>query len=82
MYNVYSLMIQCVPKISNPDLKYVYRANFLASIGSLRDYVLSGNSVFLSRLLYNLHPFRPNRSVLRGNLHDTKPAKSFNYRAS
>ena len=82
MYNVYSLMLQSVPERANPNLKIVYRANFLASIGPLRDFVLSGNSVFLSRVLYNMHPSRPNRSVPRGNLHDTKPAKSFNYRAS
>ena len=82
MYNLYSLMIQCVPDKCNPDLKYIYKANFLASIGSLREFFLFGNRDILHRLLYNMNPVRPNRTVPRGNLHDTKPAKSFNYRAS
>lgn len=82
MFNVYSLMIQCVPDKDSPSLKCVYKANFLASIGSLRKFLFSGNTDLLCRLLYNMNPLKPGCSNPRGNLHDTKPAKAFNYRAS
>lgn len=82
MFNVYSLMTQAIPNRCTPGFKHVYSVNFRASIGTLRDFFLSGDSSLLDRLLYNMNPLRPDRSVPRGNLHDTKPAKPFNYRAS
>lgn len=80
MFNVYSLMAQTIPEHDDPKLKYSYRVNFHASIGTLRDFFLFGSSHILYRILYNMNPFRPDRSVPRGNLHDSKPAKAFNYR--
>ena len=80
MYNVYSLMIQCVPEKKSPQLKHVYKVNFIAAIDTLRQFFLWGCTDILSHLLYNMNPVRKARSVPRGNLHDTKPAKPFNYR--
>ena len=80
MYNVYSLMSQCVPEKKSPQLKHVYKVNFIAAIDTLRQFFLWGCTDILSHLLYNMNPVRKARSVPRGNLHDTKPAKSFNYR--
>lgn len=80
MYNVYSLMSQSVPDKNNPKLKHVYKVNFMPTIKTLRQFFLWGSTDILSHLLYNMNPVRKARSVPRGNLHDTKPAKSFNYR--
>ena len=82
MYNVYSLMAQAVPSKDDPELKHIYKVNFHASIGTLRNFFLFGDTSILCRLRYNMNPVRPDRSVPRGNLHDTKPAKSFNYRGN
>ena len=82
MYNVYSLMLQAVPDRHDSKLKFAYSVNVHSSIGTLREFFLFGDAAILHRLLYNMNPARPNRSVPRGNLHDTKPAKSFCYRAS
>lgn len=80
MYNVYSLMSQCVPEKRKTKHKHVYRVNFMAAIDTLRRFLLNGCVDILSRLIYNMNPVRNDRSVPRGNLHDTKPAKPFNYR--
>ena len=82
MFNVYSLMSQEVPDKVDPKCIYVYKVNFHASIGTLRSFFLFGDTSILHRLIYNMNPVRPDRSVPRENLHDTKPAKPFNYRAS
>ena len=82
MYNVYSLMAQAVPDKDDPELKHIYKVNFHASIGTLRNFFLFGDTSILRRLEYNMNPVRPDRTVPRGNLHDTKPAKSFNYRGN
>ena len=82
MFNVNSLMAQEVPDKVDPKCIYVYKVNFHASIGTLRSFFLFGDTSILHRLIYNMNPVRPDRSVPRENLHDTKPAKPFNYRAS
>ena len=81
MFNVYSLMVHTIPDryLASGN---IFRTNFNQAVGVLRDFILTGNSVLLNRLLYSQVMVREGRSVKRGNLHDTKPAKSFTYRAS
>lgn len=82
MMNFCSLIVQSLPLQQKETWKYKYKTNFAAAVGLCRAYFLSnGKTCYLNQIHRNPSSVRPTRTYTR-YLHDTKPAKSVNYRMS
>lgn len=82
MMNFCVLLVEALPLQEKNTWKNGQKTNFAVAVGLCRSYFLSnGKTKYLDQIHRNPSSVRPRRSYHR-YLHDTKPAKSMNYRMS